>query len=72
MPNKNVETIKDISNGAGQQVNTEKIKCIFMSCHQNSGHTHSVKIANKSFKNLAKLKCFGMTVTNQKSHSQTN
>jgi hypothetical protein len=33
--------------------------------HQNAGKTHSMKIANTSFENVADLKYLGMTATNQ-------
>jgi hypothetical protein len=36
-----------------------------MSCHQNAGQNHNIKIANRALVNVAKLKCLGATVTNQ-------
>jgi hypothetical protein len=36
-----------------------------ISHHQTSGKNHYIKVANKSFEDVAKLKYLGMTVTNQ-------
>jgi hypothetical protein len=33
--------------------------------HQNAGQNHDVKIANRSSENVAQVKCFGTTVTNE-------
>jgi hypothetical protein len=38
---------------------------MFMSRHQNTGQNQTLLIANEPFKNMAKLKYFGTTVTNQ-------
>jgi hypothetical protein len=32
---------------------------------QNSGQNRNINVANRPFKNVAKLKCFGTTVTHQ-------
>jgi hypothetical protein len=36
-----------------------------MSCHQNIGQNHNIKIANRSFENVEKLKYLGKTDDNQ-------
>jgi hypothetical protein len=36
-----------------------------MTDHQNSGHNYNTKIPIKAFENVAKLKYFGMTVSDQ-------
>jgi hypothetical protein len=35
------------------------------SCHQNAGQNHNIKIANRSFENVAQFSYFGMIVINQ-------
>jgi hypothetical protein len=38
---------------------------MLLSCDQNAGQNHDVKIASRSFENMAQLIYLGMTVTNQ-------
>jgi hypothetical protein len=61
---RNTEALIDASNEGGLEVNTEKTKHIFMFNHQIAGQNHDLMTPNKSLKNVAKLKCLGMTVTN--------
>jgi hypothetical protein len=46
-------------------VNAEKTKYMFLSHHQNTGQNRDMKIANRSFGNVAQLKYLGTAVTNQ-------
>jgi hypothetical protein len=46
----------------GLEVNTETTKYMFMSCHQLPGQNHYIKVANKSFENMAKHIHLGMTI----------
>jgi hypothetical protein len=39
--------------------------CILLSCHQNAGQNHDIKIANICFESVAQFRYEGMTVTNQ-------
>jgi hypothetical protein len=54
-------TIKRIIKKNSLEAHIEMITCILMTLHQNAGQ----KIANRFFENVAKLKYFGTTVTNQ-------
>jgi hypothetical protein len=38
---------------------------MLLSCHQNVGKNHDVKIANRCFENVAQFKYVGKTLTNQ-------
>jgi len=43
-----------------------------MSCHHNAGHNHNIKSANKSIKNVAKLKYMRTNSNKSRDHSQRN
>jgi hypothetical protein len=49
----------------GLEMNPEKTKCILMSHSQKIGQKHSLKIANRSFKDMEKFKYLGTTLTDQ-------
>jgi hypothetical protein len=49
----------------GLDVNAEKTKYMLLSCHQNAGLNHNIKIGDRSFENVAHFKYLGMTVINQ-------
>jgi hypothetical protein len=53
----------DASKEAGLEVNTEKIKYMFMSRHKTTEQNHYTEVTNKSSENVAKFKYLGMTVT---------
>jgi hypothetical protein len=62
---KNTEALLDASKEVGLEVNTEKTKCILMSCIQKTGQKHSIKIVNRSFEDVVKLKYLRRTLTDQ-------
>jgi len=45
---KNTEALLDTSKEAGPEINAEKTKHMFMSCHQNVGQNHNLMTGNKS------------------------
>jgi hypothetical protein len=53
---KNTEAVLDASKEVGLEVNPEKTKYVLMSCSQKIGLKHSIKIANRSFEDVAKFK----------------
>jgi hypothetical protein len=62
---KNTEALIDASKEFGLEVNAEKIICMLLSLHQNAGKNHDIKIANRSFENVAHIKYSGTTIINQ-------
>jgi hypothetical protein len=62
---KNTETLIDATKEVGLEVNAEKTKHMLMARHQNAGQNHNIKIANRSFKNVAQFRYLGATVINQ-------
>jgi hypothetical protein len=69
---KNISTIKkttkallDASKEIGLEVNLEETKYMLMSRSQKIRQKHSIKIANRSFEDVAKFKYLGTTLTDQ-------
>jgi hypothetical protein len=61
----NSETLLDASRDIVLEISAEKTKHMIMSRHPNSGQNQNIRIANESFKNVAKFKYLGATLTNQ-------
>jgi hypothetical protein len=61
---KNTEALLDASEEVGLEVNLEKTKYMLMS-HQKIGQKRSIKIANRSFEDVAKFKYLGTTLADQ-------
>jgi hypothetical protein len=55
----------DASKEVGLEVNPEKTKYMLMSRSQNTGRKYNIKIANRSFEDVAKFKYLGTTLTDQ-------
>jgi hypothetical protein len=62
---KNTETLIDVSEEVGLEINAEKTRYMLLSYHQNAEQNYNIKTTNRSFENVAQLKKFGTTVTNQ-------
>jgi hypothetical protein len=62
---KNTETLIDASKEVGLEVNRGKIKYMLLSCHQNAGQNHNIKIGDRAFEIVVQFKYLGMTVKNQ-------
>jgi transcriptional regulator NrdR family protein len=62
---KNAEALLDASKETGLEVNSEKTKYMFMSRHRTAGQSNYIRLANKSFEEVAKFKYLGATLTDQ-------
>jgi hypothetical protein len=62
---KNAEALLDASKEIGLEVNSEKTKYMSTSRHQTAGQSNYIRVANKSFVKVAKLKYLGATLTDQ-------
>jgi hypothetical protein len=62
---KNTEALLEASKEVGLEVNREKTTYMLMSRSQKAGQKHSMKLANRSFEDVAKFKYLGTTPTYQ-------
>jgi hypothetical protein len=62
---KNTEALLDASKKVGLEVSPEKTKYTLMSRSQKTGQKYSIKIANRSFDDVAKFKYLRMTIIDQ-------
>jgi hypothetical protein len=60
---RNTQTLIDASKEFYLEVNTEKTKYTLLTHHQNAGLNYDMKVANRSFENVAQFKYLGTTVT---------
>jgi hypothetical protein len=64
--------MKKKKNEVGLEVTAQRTKYMLLSRHEPTGQNHYIKVANKSHKNVEKLKYVGMTVNKSELHSQGN
>jgi hypothetical protein len=62
---KSTRTLLNASKEIGLEVSTEKTMYMLLSCRQNAGKNHDVKIGNRWFEIVAQFRYLGMTITNQ-------
>jgi hypothetical protein len=63
---KNTETFIHASKEVGLEANAEKTTYTLFSRHQNAEQNRDMKITNRSFENVAQLKCLGTTAKKKK------
>jgi transcriptional regulator NrdR family protein len=66
---KNAESLLDASKEIGMEVNSEKIKYMFMSRLQTAGQSNYIRVANKSFE---KVQVCGSNINGPELHSRGN
>jgi hypothetical protein len=52
---KNIETLIDARKDVGLEVKTKKTSCMLLPRHQNGGQNHDIRIAIRSFENVAQF-----------------
>jgi hypothetical protein len=62
----------DASKEIGLEVNSEKTKYIFMSCHQTAGQSNYIRVADKSFETSDRVQVFGSNINRPELHSRGN
>jgi hypothetical protein len=67
---KNTEALLDASKEIGLEVNPEKTKYMLTSCSQKVGQKHSIKIANRSFGDVATFRYLETAITRSKLHAR--
>jgi hypothetical protein len=60
----NTEALLQAGREVGLEVNTQKIKHIVISSHQNVAQNQNLLIADKTFEDVAKFNCLGTSLTN--------
>jgi ribosomal protein S2 len=61
---KNTEALLGSSKEVGPEVNPEKTKYMLKTRYQKAGQHHSMRVANRSFEDVAKFRYLGTTLTN--------
>jgi hypothetical protein len=69
---KNTKALLHASKKVGLVVNPEKTNYMSMSRCQKTGQMHNIRIATRSFEDVAKFKYLGTTLNRSKLHAQSN